>query len=146
LQPFHANQTPSKRFIAFKWTGILPAIDIEETGETIGFYHFAYEDWSELKFKSKDSELAQALLDNGLKMSFKMEKEQILSSVVDYSHRLAPAIGHLSYKIFPRPKRDIPPTPLMGDLLQITVEIFTYMGQITRQMTEHPLSFSQKEG
>lgn len=155
FQPFHSNQTPSKRFIAFTWKGWLPAIDIETTGENIGYYHFAFEKWTDRFLKEADSPLAK-VLEESSSPKIELTIENILADVVGYAGDLAPTVGSTSVDVFPkwssktdplhRKSEDVVETdewkasvkshPKMETFKELTLRIFKRMGEFTRGVAQ----------
>jgi hypothetical protein len=155
FQPFHANQTPSKRMIRFRWKGLFPSIDIDATAETISYYHFAYEWWQEQEMKKNRSLVAALHPKDGEKTTKIIDLQDfILREIIPYSSERASALGKDCYQIFPLfdAYSNLKASDIVGrtdwasqirhddaekNLIALTEEIFTRMGQGVRSQIKN---------
>lgn len=98
FQPFHSNQSPSKRFIRFMW--LPPFIDVSRTAEQVAYYHLSYEKFLS-EYLTSESALTRAL-DSSRAIEIRNETLDlwIIHEAVHFSSLYAPGVGELTIKLF----------------------------------------------
>jgi len=160
-QPFHTRQTPSKKFIRFKWKyWLIPSFDIPRTAEQIAYYHYSFEKWTSDQFEKRSSPLQSALQVGlisdlqGVKL-----KEFILKEVVPFSSSRAHLVGSAAYKVFApfNPKEGETAHQFVGteewqksiqqkgrameEMISVSEELYVVMGSVSRGLIEEATSF-----